>query len=653
MWGAAILFLASLMIRVALWHIPVSLFTLNATHMVMLCLFGFLTAQLHSLYAEHHFARPHFTPLVKPYDISGDIIWIEKRARGGVALVELFEKDKPYYVRLYMGHIAAEKLRPTCVLTAKTKLRAVNSPVALNGYDPRFFAFFTGERGQGFIDEIIDFTCPEQTDGWLRMFRFNLTEKLRTTMPADSGAIGAALITGMREAIATEHIEAFRASGLAHMIAISGLHMALFAGTFYGVLRFLGALWPALVLRINWRRYCALLAIWMALFYLLISGGSIATQRAFIMIVIMFFALMVGRPALSLNNISLAAFLILLWQPASLFHVSFQMSFASVMLLIWFYETYGRRLIKASAGERFSFAYVIRKMTNYFIALFLTSLLAGAITGFIAAYHFQHIALFGLIANLLAMPVLGLVVMPAAVPSLLFYPFDSEWPMHIMGYGIGLIVDIAHWARSLPHADKYVPVSPQWVLPLGVCALLFLCLVRGRARFLAFIPLICAAFYIGKGEKADAYILGNAYRVAIRDAAGDLRFLPARRSTYEMRQWALFEGEIYDKHTHMLPPCADQICELPIGDGVAVFSKDETALKTACKTARLIITPLAFSSSACKAQIFSQQDFTKGVVTALIFEDDQWRAIDLGTHMPRMWHKINGESSYSRLIFTH
>ncbi|MBL4758173.1 MAG: ComEC/Rec2 family competence protein, partial [Rhizobiales bacterium] len=146
------------------------------------------------------------------------------------------------------------------------------------------------------------------------------------------------MITGDRSFISRNHVEMLRASGLAHVLAISGLHMTLVTGALFAGLRALLAFIPGIALRYPIKKIAAFAALFAGAFYLALSGANVATQRAFIMVGIMLVAILLERPAISLRNVALAALFVILWRPESVVTASFQMSFAAVTALIAAYE---------------------------------------------------------------------------------------------------------------------------------------------------------------------------------------------------------------------------------------------------------------------------------------------------------------------------
>ena len=203
-----------------------------------------------------------------------------------------------------------------------------------------------------------------------------------------------------------------RDSGLAHLLAISGLHVGLIAGWLFFVLRFLLALVPALALRAPIKKWAAATALIGAFGYLLLTGGTVPTQRAFLMLGLVMLAVMLDRVAISFRLLAWAAVAVLLWAPESLLSVSFQMSFAAVVGLIAIYEGLGPVMVRWRSNRGLG-----KRLWLYLGAVLLTTLVASLATSPYALFHFNRVAMYGLAGNLLAVPLTALWVMPCALAA--------------------------------------------------------------------------------------------------------------------------------------------------------------------------------------------------------------------------------------------
>src|SRR5213079_3639413 len=186
--------------------------------------------------------------------------------------------------------------------------------------------------------------APVPPDGWLRyataitQMRGVIDARIRAALSGDNAAIASALLTGTRDAISTPVNDAMFISGLGHVLSISGYHMAVVAGVVFFAVRALLALIPMLAMRYAIKKWAALAALLAALFYLLLSGAEVATQRSFIMTAVVLVGVMIDRAALTLRNLALAACAVLIFLPEAVVHPSFQMSFAATLALISAYE---------------------------------------------------------------------------------------------------------------------------------------------------------------------------------------------------------------------------------------------------------------------------------------------------------------------------
>jgi len=256
---------------------------------------------------------------------------------------------------------------------------------------------------------------------------------VRAALPGETGAIAAALMTGDRGGIPQDVTNAMRDSGLAHVLAISGLHMVIMAGTVFWLVRALLALSPSLALRFPIKKWAAAIALLAAAFYLALSGAAVPTVRAWIMMSIFLIAVMLDRPALTMRNVALAALAILIVEPESLFDPSFEMSFAAVIGLVALYEWLSRRdrarlrdVSPVWRGLRFGGGLVFGAA--------MTTIVAGTAVAPFAVYHFHRMSHFGLMANMIAAPLISLLIMPMAVIALIAMPFGLEaWPLYAMG----------------------------------------------------------------------------------------------------------------------------------------------------------------------------------------------------------------------------
>ena len=250
--------------------------------------------------------------------------------------------------------------------------------------------------------------------------------------------------------------------GLAHLLSISGLHIGLVAGILLFGLRAGLALIPPLALRIPTKKVAAIAALAATGGYVLLAGAPVPAQRAFVMTAIVMVAILTDRSALTMRLIAWAAAAVALVRPEAVLGASFQMSFAAVTALIATHEALAK---KRSRGPRTLASRVTRELA----AVALTSFIAGTATAPFAAYHFHRLADYGVLANLVAVPITGFWVMPLAILAFALMPFGLEgWALVPMGWGIEAIIVVAQWVAALPGAAVQVPAMPSAALAVVV-----------------------------------------------------------------------------------------------------------------------------------------------------------------------------------------
>ena len=381
------------------------------------------------------------------------------------------------------------------------RLSPPSGPVEPGGFDFRRRAFFERLGAVGFARGIAVPLGLGDLRGtfdaamvWLTTTRQHVSGHLQAQLPGSSGAVAAAIVVGDRTAIDEADAEALRVSSLAHLLAISGLHMGMLTGLVFAGCRILLATVPPLALRISTKKLAAVAALFAGLAYLAFSGGTVATQRAFIMVAVALVAVLLDRPAISLRALAVAACIVLLIRPVSLLDVGFQMSFAATTALVAGYATlreWTRREMTDERRPKRSLTYRLgRTVAVYTGGLVMTSILAGLATAPYSAFYFNRMAPYGLPANLAAVPAMGILVAPSAMLSGALAPFGLEvYGLRLMGAGIDWILEVAHWITALPGAIRPVPAAAGWVLGAISLGGLVLALCSGPWRVAGILPL--------------------------------------------------------------------------------------------------------------------------------------------------------------------
>ncbi|WP_281517423.1 ComEC/Rec2 family competence protein [Ferranicluibacter rubi] len=375
------------------------------------------------------------------------------------------------------------------VIKGRARLSPPSGPALAGLNDFGFDSFFKGIGAVGYAygkPQVVADAGGRETGnvslidrGWagLAVWREAIGIRIRTTIPGDAGAIAAALVTAEERAISRDSITALRNSGLGHVLAISGLNMVLAAGTLLVGLRTGLSLVPGLAHRAPIKKIAAAGALLMVCFYILISGGAVSAVRSWIMIVIMLVAVFFDRPSISLRNVAIAALVILSVDPSAVSGPGFQMSFAATLALVAGYARWREREVPTGRREGNEMLAGIR---GFLAGLFLSSLIGGVSTMIYSAAHFNQLPAYGLLGNMLAMPVIGIVVMPAGLIAMLLMPLGLDTlPLIVMGYGLEVMLAVARFVSSLG-GQIMTGRLPHAAFALIAIGGVVLCLLRTR-----------------------------------------------------------------------------------------------------------------------------------------------------------------------------
>ena len=595
-WAGVCLGLASAAVAFALRARPVALIALAVTMLAA----GFATATLRSLRVAH---------TVLPYpafsvEISGFVEVREERERSDRIVIRVQRMEgqrlsvKPERVRLSVRKGTAPAVGSFVAL--KARLNPPLQPLRPGGYDFARDLYFQGIGASGFVlGQIRRAEPPEPPGLWLRYaaaigaMRDAIDARIRAAVSGDAGSIASALITGKRDAISAPVNDAMYISSLAHVLSISGYHMAVVAGVVFFVIRAGFALIPAFANRYPIKKWAALAALGAAAFYLLLSGAEVATQRSFIMTAIVLIGVMFDRPALTLRTIAVAALAVLILQPEAAVHPSFQMSFAATLALIAGYE---RGLPWFSAVPETSLgARVALWGGREIVGLIVASLLAGLATTPYAAFHFHRLAPYGVLANLLAMPIVSAWVMPAGLLALFAMPFGFDGALwRMMGEGIDWMIAVALWVAHLPGAVGRIAAFGTGPLLLCTAGLIILCLLRTPLRFAGAGLVLLASLWAIRTPLPDILVSNDGRIVAARNAEGRLAVMKQANDDFTIREWLAADGDARMARDPALAnetQCDETGCvaRLPDKRLVALAFHPE-ALEEDCRRAAVVVT---------------------------------------------------------------
>ncbi|MDJ0607482.1 MAG: ComEC/Rec2 family competence protein [Kiloniellales bacterium] len=552
-------------------------------------------------------AAPVLEERIGPTRVVGQVVAAPPRAAGERIVLRALEIEglrgpTPARARLRLTSRDPAGISPGDWIELRAVLRPPPEPAAPGSYDFARRAYFERIGAVGFAVSHVTLRGSAHREDdrgfstrwrlWWAELRQTVGERVLARVPDANGAVAVALMTGDRSAIPESVIVAMRDAGLAHLLAISGLHLGLVAGLLFFSVRALLAGVPALALRYPIKKWAAVIAWPGALTYLFLVGATIPTQRAFLMVSLALLAVLLDRSAISLRLVAWAAVVVLLAAPESLLTASFQMSFAAVVALVAAYEALRGRFAGAVGGRG-----PLRGAALYFAGVALTSVIAIVATGPFAAYHFNRMATYGLLANLIAVPVTAFWVMPAAMVAYLALPFGLEaLPLTVMSGGVSVILTVAREVAALPGAVRLIEASSFAAFVSVILGGLWLCIWRRPWRLfgLGAVGLgIAAALWV---TPPDILVDGGGRLLALRDPDGRLWLSTTRRESFTAGVWLRRAGQgsaepwpLEEENPASPLLCDSSGCVARIEEHLVAFALSGAALEEDCRRAGVLI----------------------------------------------------------------
>ncbi|MDQ0393214.1 ComEC/Rec2 family competence protein [Labrys monachus] len=616
-------------------------------HVVLVCVaaigVGFCAARLRTISV----AAPQ---LVRPLaaDVTGLVLSVDAKLGGGARIVlrpgridGLAGDAVPSKVRLTVR--SAGDLAAGDTVTVKALLRPPPSPAVPGGYDFARDAFFDGIGAVGFVAGKVTRAARPIEPGFLEDLgiridrqRNALTARIVDAIPGEDGAIAASQVTGKRGQIPDSANDALRASGLYHVVSISGLHMALFAGGLFWLIRAILALSQRIVLYRGAKELAAVASLLPAAAYTLFSGAEVATVRSFIMTAIVLVATAFGRSAITRRNVALSASFILLTTPEQVLGPSFQMSFAAVAMLVAGHEWWGRRrkAKPVTAWER-----ALGAVVTIVLAMMLTTTVASLATAPFSAFHFHRLTLQSLASNLVATPIVSFMMMPLALVALVAEPFGYGAPVWwAMGVTVGWFMDIARFVATWPGSDLVLPQFSAAALACFAAALVLLAILRSRLALVAVLPLGCGLCLAAAAQRPVALFGANGHAALVRD--GDVLTALANRSDkFAMKEWLLAIGDRRQPDDASLAErrlCDKEGCSAPLqGGGIFMLDHTDNAVEEDCGNVTVLAGPLPIPPHCAGDGVVLGRDAVYQAGSIALYEDPpapgtrvpQWRVV--------------------------
>jgi competence protein ComEC len=432
------------------------------------------------------------------------------------------------------------RLAAGATITARALLSPPAGMAVPGGYDAARRAWFDGVGASGTaLGPVTVLAPPPPGPGlWLATTRERLQAQITARMAGEAGAVAAAFVTGWQGAIPPATAQAMRDAGLAHLLSISGLHIAVVVGSVTLIARMLLGLWPWLVLRAPVPTLALAAGALAGLGYTLLAGAQVPTVRAVVAAIIVVIGMMLGRQALSLRLVAAAAFVIMAVRPEALLGASFQLSFAAVIAIIALYESPPGRWLTTPRDDETWW----QRLGRAGLSLLASGLVAEFALAGIGLYHFGRSGLYGIAANMIAIPYTSFVVMPALMLAMLGEALGPDvfgfWLWPLAGWTMEQLITIADTTASLPGAIVTAATVPAPLYALAAAGGLWLALWRSRARLWG-LPAIAAALLLAWAAPVpDLLVTGDGRHVALRLPDGRIAHSRERAGDFLRDTWA-------------------------------------------------------------------------------------------------------------------
>ncbi len=571
---------------------------------------------------------------VGPTAVSGRVVDIDLMEKGRRIVIDadplsgIEPRDQPRRLRVHIPP-SSDELNPGDRVSLKAMLYPVPAQILPGGRDFQRELYFAGIGGVGYTFGAAHRVAgPDSEGGWredLRQLRTEMTRRITAILPGSTGGVASALITGKRGAITEEVKQAFRDTGLSHLLAIAGLHLGLVGAFVFFAVRGGLALIPPIALRYPIKKIAACATLLVLTCYLLLSGAAIPTQRAFVMNGLVFGAIIIDRLRISMRVCAIAAMVVLVIDPSILVGVSFQMSFGAVVALIAVYETYGARL-----GRLLYSRSVSGKVLGYCGGVAITTVVATLGTYPYSIYHFHHLALYSPLANVIAVPLSAMWTLPWGVVTCLLMPLGLErLALAPMGWGIDITIWVAEHISALPGDVWAMPRLPPEGLLLISFGGLWLCLWQGSWRRWGIVAITAGFATMLLTRPPDILIADGGRFVAARASDGDY-FISADKGEKIVRSFFAAETGAALQAWPAAPraavselDCAGEMCAYTARGRRVAIATGEAALPIRCAGFDAIISqvPAGFRCRSMMPVVDRINSWRRGAVALWLDRD--------------------------------
>jgi len=591
---------------------------------------GFLAAELRAAQV----AAPVLDGTVGPTRVTGrvaEVELLEKSARILLADVSVDGLDPdatPLQVRVRLTPRSdIPKLGETVELRAQ--LFAPPAPAAPGAHDFRRDLYFQriGAVGYSVRRFVEDRKTGDDRGPRLGRLRQAAAERISAVLSAPDAtaerAIALALLVGERGPIPETVNGQMRDAGLAHLLAISGMNITIAAGLIYFTLRLALAAIPSVALRFPIKKIAAAGGLLGAIAYTEFVGAPVSAERSMITTSFLMLAVMLDRNAITLRLVAISATLLILFEPEAMMGPSFQMSYAAIVALVVVYERW--RLHGGGSRDQG----IVRRVATYLGGIAIMSVVASAASAVFAIYHFQQSAFYGLGANLIAVPIHDLWIMPFGIATYFLMPFGLEaLTLKPMAWGIHGMLATARLFSGLPGAAGHFEAMPVSALALVVAGGLWVLLWTRKWRWLGLAPIAAGVLVTLTARQPDLLVSADGGLVAVRLDSGGIALFGGAHDKFTRSVWVrrAGEGELEDKPPPSLADaagpedCRKGLCRFSVAGHRAAIVTDASELGDGCEGVEVVISRVPAHGRCGAPLVIDAADIARDGATSVTFD---------------------------------
>jgi len=626
---------------IALWLVRNRYYLRIAAALIFFVVLGFNSA----LYRTESMSAPILKSITDEIWIEGDVADITfNKKNKRLLLKDIYAEyeyiDFPKFVRISLkSDVSHFKIGDRILV--KAVLMPPPQPAMPDGFDFTRFAYFKQIGAIGYAvrkPRLLEAREASNLTDYLNSLRKIIAQKIQNQLSEPSASIATGLLIGDSSSISQEDFDVIRKSGIAHIIAISGMHIVVVVGIIFFVSQYCLSRFPNLLLRYNIKKISAVIAIFFSFIYLLLAGSPVSAQRAFMMSSLVLLAIVLDRNASPMRSIALSAIVILLVTPETIMSASLQMSYAACIALIASFDL-SKNLFFSQ--NKISDRRAV-KVIKYFLTLTFASLVAGMATAPFVVFHFNQFSTYSILTNMICVPLADFIIMPFGMIALVLMPLGIEKiALYPMGLGIDAMFNYAEFISNLPYSYFYIPSFTSFGIGMFVVGGLLLCFLQTKLRLIGVIPVMFGLVTINNHIKPDILIDRDAKIFAIQNEDGQLMVSSKAKARFIRDVWMQKNGENEVSNIKKAGPssCTSSLCVYKKNNSQVALVTNQEDLASACGPIDLFINLVdkEFTCEVAKANINIEDLSLKGAHSIWIGDEIKIETV-LDYRPQRLWN---------------